>query len=153
MVERNWRARREWAFFGTSLVVLLLDQASKPLVRHFLPLGESLPQGWPLRLTHVANAGSAFGLLANQTLFLIFTSLITLVVLFLYWRQVRSSSLLMRLALGLLLGGGVGNLIDRLRFGQVTDFVDVGFWPVFNVADSAISVGTVLLVWALVFSK
>lgn len=139
--EKRSRWRQEAAFFVALAGVLALDQISKALVRAYLLPGESVPsQGW-LRLTHVINTGASFGLFQGKTLALAITGAVGILALFLYYRYMGSQSLLIRVALGLQLGGALGNLADRWRLGYVTDFFDVGAWPVFNVADSALTVG------------
>src|SRR5206468_6544533 len=99
--------------------------------------------------TYVQNRGAAFGLLQDQTVFFVFVGLLVVAVIGASYRYLPRSGFLVHLALGLQLGGAVGNLIDRIRQGYVVDFVDFGYrsnwWPVFNVADSAIVVGVALL--------
>lgn len=134
-----------------ALSVVLLDQWSKAWIRGSLALGESWPESGLLRLTHVANTGSAFGFFTGQTVFLIAITVVVLAMTPVLMRYVcqRYPAVLQLpypVCLGLVAGGAVGNLIDRLRFGFVTDFIDVqlwhGFhWPAFNVADASIVVG------------
>ena len=135
-----------------SLLVIGADQLSKYLVRANMELGQSIPSEGIVRLTYTTNTGGAFGLFANQTFLLSVTAVVGIAVLVLYLRYLPLGSTLLRLGLGLDLGGAVGNLIDRVRLGEVTDFIDVGFWPVFNLADSAIVVGTFLIVYYLLFA-
>lgn len=140
------RWRREWPFLGAAALILALDQASKYLVRANLALGESIPsQGW-LRLTHISNTGASFGLFSGRSFALAITGAIGILALALYYKYLSSRGALIRAALGLQLGGATGNLIDRLRLGYVTDFFDVGAWPVFNLADSGIVVGVALVI-------
>lgn len=133
--------------------VLILDQASKYWIKSNLAPGQSLPADWPVRLTHVTNRGAAFGLLPNQTVFFILVAIVVVALILLYDRILPRSTPLLRLALGLQLGGAIGNLSDRLRYGYVVDFFDLQVWPVFNVADSAIVVGVAVLFCLLVFSE
>ena len=129
------------------LLVFLTDLLSKFLVRAFLTLRESFPDEGFFRITHTYNTGSAFGLFQGQNSPLILASVIGVGVLVLiYYTQQRPTTLL-RLSLGLQMGGAVGNLLDRVLRGRVTDFLDVGAWPVFNVADASIVTGLVLLGW------
>ncbi|MEK7849150.1 MAG: signal peptidase II [Chloroflexota bacterium] len=144
--------KRELAFFLPALLVGVADQLTKLWVRSYLTVGESVPLLGPVRLTHVANPGAVFGL-PGHPLVLIALILIVLFVLVLTYRQPYFDSLLLRPVLGMLLGGGVGNLIDRLRLGYVTDFVDLRVWPVFNLADSVIVVGTIALLYFVLFPK
>ena len=126
--------------------VLLVDQLSKVAIRSTLRVGESWPAEGLVRITHGTNTGTAFGLLPNQTLVLIVSSVIAIAFLVYYYRTHALPSVLLRFAIGLLLGGAVGNLVDRIRVGAVVDFIDLGPWPIFNVADSSIVVGIALLI-------
>ena len=128
-------------------LAFLLDQFSKFLVRELLEFRESFPEQGFFRFTHTFNTGSAFGLFQDQNFALILASVAGITVLTLIYRGQRRPTNLLRLSLGLQLGGAAGNLLDRLRMGHVTDFVDVGPWPIFNLADAAIVTGLVLLVW------
>ena len=131
-------------------IVFLLDQFTKFLVRELLELRESFPAEGFFRFTHTYNTGSAFGLFQDQNFALILASLAGITVLTLIYQSQRRPTNLLRLSLGLQLGGAAGNLLDRLRMGHVTDFVDVGPWPIFNLADASIVVGLILLVWIFV---
>lgn len=144
------RGSRELAFFLPAVVVLAADQLSKAWIRQNLAVGESLPPDAPLRLTHVANAGGVFGVMANPV-FLALLNAAVLIILLLFYR--RLSSLALRASLGLVLGGGLGNLVDRLRMGYVTDFLDVRVWPIFNVADASVVVGSVIILYLLFRGK
>lgn len=148
--------RRNVVFFLTALLVIAADQFSKIGIRSNLATGESLPETGLFRLTHVHNTGAAFGLLQDQTFSLTIVALIGIAVLllfvFLFSRHFTFlDNRLSKPALSLILGGTVGNLIDRLRLGYITDFIDIGIWPVFNIADSAITVGVILLAYSLLF--
>lgn len=128
-------------------LVFLVDQATKALVQKSLYLGESIPSEGFLRISHTHNTGSAFGLFQGQNTALIVVAFIGIAILVLIYQSQRRPSNLLRLSIGLQLGGAFGNLADRLFLGHVIDFLDVGPWPVFNVADSSIVVGLVLLAW------
>jgi signal peptidase II len=153
-----------WAF-GPSLLVLVVDQLTKLWVRSAMSLGDSFPvlgQDF-FRLTRVENSGVAFGFQPGSVLFLIiFNSLASLALMFVLIKSrrvvVSRFHRLVELSLALILGGALGNLCDRVRFGFVTDFFDFDFpdfimtrWPVFNIADSAVSVGVTLWCIYLVF--
>ncbi len=147
---------RNVLFFLTALLVILADQFSKFWVRSNLTPGESLPETGLFRLTHVHNTGAAFGLFQDQSLPLAIVALIGVVailifVLFFSHRLPILNNWLSKLALGLVLGGASGNLIDRIRQGYVTDFIDIGIWPAFNVADSSVVVGVILFAYSLLF--
>ena len=145
--------RRQLVFFSLAALVVFLDQASKWWIRSTLSLGESLPPQGFFRLTFVTNTGAAFGLFPDQAVPLTFTAAIGVVALLLHYRWAVSNSLWLKGSLGLQLGGAIGNLIDRLRFGHVIDFLDFRVWPVFNLADSAIVMGAGILVYFLLFAN
>jgi len=135
------RWRRDLLFFSVAATVVLLDQFTKWLVRTNLDYGEAWPDadGF-IRIIHVVNSGAAFGILQGQTTFLIVTSLLGLAAIVLYYIYPPMDHGIIRIALGMQLGGAIGNLIDRVRFGEVTDFIDVGDFPTFNIADASISI-------------
>ena len=129
--------------------MLAADQLTKALVAsRFIP-GESLPLiPQILHLTYVQNTGAAFGLFKGRQL--VFVAVSVAVVAWILWefgRQRGTAGRLNLWAAGLVLGGAVGNLVDRLRLGYVVDFIDVRVWPVFNIGDSAITIGVTLLIW------
>jgi signal peptidase II len=135
-------------------LVVAVDQLSKLWIRDNLTPGESLPEIGFLRLTYTTNTGSAFGLFANQTFLLVIITIVSLAGIVLFLRYLGSASAWTSVALGLILGGAVGNLIDRLHLGYVVDFIDVRLWgnlhwPAFNVADAAIVVGICTLAYSL----
>jgi len=143
--------------------VLILDQATKAWVLANLPLGGSIPviPGF-FDLTHVHNPGGAFGFLAGMSaeirslLFVAISLLAAGLILYFYW-QTPIRQRFLAVGISLLFGGAVGNLVDRLRFGIVIDFLDlyVGslHWPAFNVADSAITIGVVIFAYHILFRK
>jgi signal peptidase II len=144
--------------------VIVADQWSKAVVLATMPLYHSqavIPHFF--HLTHVQNPGGAFGFMATQSPWLrklLFSVVATLAVglIFYFYRQVPRRFRWLSLGLALILGGAVGNLIDRFRFGQVVDFLDVfiegiGHWPTFNVADSAITVGIGIFLIHLIFGR
>ena len=143
---------RDWLLLVPLLGVIALDQATKYVVKSNLDLYEAWPAEGFFRIAYRTNTGSAFGLFPGQTVTLIFLSLFAIGFLFYFYRTRAMSYPLLRLAIGLQLGGAVGNLIDRLFLGAVVDFIDVGPWPTFNVADSSIVVGIFLLAVMLAFS-
>jgi signal peptidase II len=143
---------------GLALLVVVLDQWTKALIRQAIPLNTSImPVPWLepyVHLTHIQNAGAAFGLGQGLGKVFVFTAFVAILLIVLYFRHLATGSGFLRFALGLQLGGAVGNLIDRLTLGGVTDFVDLGWFPIFNVADSAITVGTILLgIYALFLDR
>ena len=138
-------------FWGIVVAVLILDQGSKWLVLRYLDIGDSkeIIENL-LYLNHVQNPGAAFGFLAYQTWLFVIVTLLVMAVIIYYLYQLPSHYIVSRLALALLLGGALGNLIDRIDTGYVVDFISITFWPpVFNVADMAIVIGIGLFVFSL----
>lgn len=131
-----------WLLLALSLG---LDQLTKALVIDNLRRGESWPEEGFFRFTHAWNTGTAFSLFQDQSTILTFVSFGAVIALYFVYRSVESPTVWVRMAFGLLLGGAFGNLIDRIRLGHVTDFIDVGPWPIFNIADSSIVVGIFVL--------
>ena len=140
-------------FLSTGAVIFVTDQVTKSII--LSTLGSSGPRsvevlGDYVRLSFVTNSGSAFGLVQNSSGVIAMISLLIVPALFFSRAFLSDPGLLVRLCLGLLVGGALGNLVDRLRLGYVIDFVDVGIgnlrWPAFNVADSAFVVGVITLI-------
>lgn len=144
---------RDWILLGTIAGVFALDQATKRLVASFLSLGESWPSEGFIRITHGTNSGTAFGLFPNMTPLLIVVSIVAIGFLVYFYRAHATPSLVLRIAIGMQLGGALGNLIDRIRAGTVIDFIDVGPWPIFNIADIGIVGGILVLVVTLLFAN
>lgn len=142
------------ALFLVAVVVIAVDQWSKRIILRTLDFNESwspIPALSRLfRITHTTNSGAAFGIFPERGQWFIFIALVVVVVILVYYRHLPPGSWLVRISLGLQLGGAIGNLIDRItNQGEVIDFIDVGFWPIFNVADSAIVTGVMILAYAL----
>ena len=133
-------------------LVFSLDQITKAVVRHSLLLRESIPRDGFFRITHTSNTGGAFGIFPDQTLFLILASFVGIAILLVIYRAYILPRFPLRLSLGMQLGGALGNLIDRVRMGQVTDFFDVGPWPIFNVADASIVIGITIVAGLILFA-
>ncbi|MHB8155677.1 MAG: signal peptidase II [Candidatus Omnitrophota bacterium] len=133
--------------------VILLDQITKFLALKFLQLNTPVPliKNF-LNLTLVHNRGAAFGLFQNQLFLFVLVSFFA-IGLILYNLKNHTNSIILKLSLSLILGGCVGNLIDRLRFGFVVDFLDLRVWPVFNIADSVITIAALFLTWELLHFK
>lgn len=130
-----------------ALTVVAIDQATKALVRARLEEGEGWPGGFELlRITHVENSGAAFGILQGAGPLLIAASIVGVAAVIFFLRTAPAGDRLYSAALALILGGAIGNLIDRLLRGEVTDFIDPTHYPAFNIADSAIVVGVFALV-------
>jgi len=151
---RTQSRRRLW-FYALASVVVLADQGTKALIRYCFTPEMSWPL-WPgvFHLTYVRNRGAAFGLLKHSELaqwLFVAVAGAAIVGFFIYRRQILSGGNLLRVAFALLLGGTVGNLLDRLRFGCVVDFLDFRIWPVFNLADIGITGGVVLFMAHLIY--
>lgn len=125
-------------YFSTACIVLILDQITKYFI---------IQKSFDLQLLklHVTqNTGAAFGILQNTNLALTIVTMIAIILLVWYTKQItvtKHSSI----SFGLILGGAMGNFLDRVRFGGVTDFIDLQFWPSFNIADAAITVGVIAI--------
>lgn len=140
------------SLFLTAGIVIALDQFTKALVRANIPLGNTwLPDGWEslapyARFVHWYNTGAAFGMFQGYGWIFTFLAFIVAGLIIYYYPQVHPEDWWLRLAMGMQMGGALGNVIDRLMFeGRVTDFISVGMFPVFNVADSSITIGVLIL--------
>jgi len=132
-------------YFVIAIIIILIDQLSKHYMVTYLSNGNSCHiLGTILEFTLVKNKGAAFGILQNQTLFfIIITLMVTIALVYLLINV--PGQFYAKLALSFILGGAVGNLIDRVRLGYVIDFIHIIYWPVFNVADMFIVTGSILL--------
>lgn len=149
-LQRKWR---DMVFFLIALAVSATDQLSKTWIRTNLVVGQSIPETGFFQITHARNTGAAFGLFYGQSFALTIVALVGITAILLYALFTHRhfpflDNILSKSALGLVLGGTVGNLIDRFRQGHVTDFIDVGIWPVFNLADSAIVIGVIIFAYS-----
>lgn len=156
MEERdNNGIRRFIAWMSVATLIIAADQASKWAIIEWVPLYGNVPINSFLNVTHQQNSGAAFSFLANQSgwqrwFFVVLASVVSAVLVGWIWRVRREAPLVLVAGLSLVLGGALGNLIDRMRLGYVTDFIQVWFgtwaFPSFNVADSAITIGAALLI-------
>ncbi len=142
------RGRATLAAAGTALAVIAADQLTKALVRSSLDIGESRDLVLGVDLVHVRNSGVAFGFLSGGGAVLVAGTAIALLALLVFFAM-NSGRRLVWLPTGLLLGGALGNLIDRARDGNVTDFMKLPHFPAFNLADTAITFGVIALVLVL----
>lgn len=145
---------RDLVLFAIAAIVLSADQVSKAWAIENIPLNTTFPILPPpfgdwFVLTYIKNSGAAFGLFPQLGIVFTFVALIVSVVIVAYYRSIPAGQWLVRVALGMQLGGAIGNLIDRLRFGAVTDLFYVRPFPVFNIADAAIVTGVGLLMFHL----
>lgn len=129
------------------LITIFIDLYSKFIVMNKMELGESIPI-WEgvFHLTYIQNPGAAFGVLAGQTWFFITVTSLVLLGMVAAYRWIIQAGSLYQWALGLVAGGAVGNLVDRIRLAKVVDFLDFRIWPVFNLADTAIFIGACLII-------
>ena len=147
----NQKVKDYLVLFGVAGAIIALDQWTKWLVRENIEFGSQWLPDWLMwlspyaRIVHWYNSGAAFGMFQNGNL--VFTTLAFIVIgaIIYYFPQVEADDWTLKVAMGLQLAGAAGNLIDRLMMGKVTDFISVGSFPVFNVADSSITVGVVVL--------
>lgn len=146
------RYLRDYAIlFGLGGAVVALDQWTKWLVRTNIPFADTWLPDWLswlspyARIVHWANSGAAFGSFQNGNTVFTILAILVIIAIFYYYPRVEPGDWTLRFAMGLQLGGAAGNLIDRLRMGRVTDLISIGNFPVFNIADSAISVGVAVL--------
>lgn len=142
---------------GVAILTLVVDQISKRVVMASLRLGESWNpvtalERW-VSLTHVTNTGAAFGLFPDHGVLFMVIAVVVVAAIVVYYRHLPGEQWLVQTSLGLQLGGALGNLLDRLRYGHVIDFIDFKVWPVFNLADSAVVVGVALLAYYLLRSE
>jgi signal peptidase II len=125
----------------------MLDQWFKVLVENSFKYGQSLAIIEDIfHLTYVKNTGAAFGILKGNTTFFIVISVIIIIGFLVFLKYLNYNSIWIKLATGLIIGGAIGNLVDRIRLGYVIDYLDFRIWPVFNLADSAVVIGTIILV-------
>jgi signal peptidase II len=142
-------------FIVIACLVVGLDQISKIWIRSHFFLGQSVPETGFFRLTFTQNTGAAFSMFYGRADILGIVSILGAILILLYVfvfsrRLPYLDTRFNKIALGLMLGGTVGNMIDRLAFGHVTDFLDVGPWPVFNIADSSLVVGVIIFAFGLI---
>lgn len=144
------RPRDIW-FLVVAAAVVALDQLSKWFIRVQLDRGDAWEVLPIFKIVHITNSGAAFGILQDAGPLLVITSLMGMAAIFVFLFNPSYAHPLMRLGLAFMLGGAVGNLIDRVYNGKVVDFLKVPNWPAFNVADSAITIGVLVLLWAMLW--
>ncbi|MDH4222258.1 MAG: signal peptidase II [candidate division Zixibacteria bacterium] len=163
-------------FLWLSLLVLVLDQLSKTLVSSFMKIGESISVlGIFFRLTYVFNPGGAFGTKLGNNIFYAILSVLAIIIAYYFFLKSKKEGKFLHIAFSLVLGGAAGNLLDRIRYGEVADFLDFDFfnikippfkfgfinysgffldrWPVFNIADSAVTIGMILILWYVIIPR
>lgn len=143
----------QWLELGAvAVAAITADQLTKQLVSSQLGLGGEVHVVGPLSIHHVQNSGIAFGLFASATPLVTLLTAVAVSWMLLFFARAGARHPVLPVALGLLIGGSASNLIDRVRLGHVTDFIDLRFWPAFNLADSFIVAGVVVLLVALLAS-
>jgi len=141
-------------YFGLGILLLIADQGTKAWIRSAFAPGESQPLiDGLLHITFVRNTGAAFGLMQGRTLLIIGVTLAVGFFLFMHRAEFARAKVGVRIAYTLGISGALGNFVDRVWLGWVTDFIDFRVWPVFNLADSAIVLGVTLLIWQSVFQR
>jgi signal peptidase II len=141
----------QWAGLASvALAAIVADQVTKYLVTSRLSLDQSVKVAGPLSIHHVQNSGIAFGLFPDSTAAVVAVTSAAVVWMVVFFARSGSRHPVFPAALGLLVGGSISNLADRVRLGHVTDFVDLKYWPAFNLADSFIVVGVAILLFAVV---
>jgi signal peptidase II len=154
--EKDISKRNSSAFptiLGLAAVVFALDQATKLLIVQNIPLNQS----WTLfptlarvfKLTFITNTGAAFGMFPRFGNVFVIIAAVVILAIVLFYHYLPTQNFWIRVSLGLQLGGAMGNVLDRLVRGYVVDFVDIGFWPIFNLADLSIVIGVAILAYQL----
>jgi len=151
-------SQRLLIIFSFLIIILFLDQLTKSIVSRTLPLNIPIPVlSTFLQLTYIRNPNAAFGISFGNRLPLLPLAILAILILLIIFIRSKHETRIEHTAVGLILGGALGNLVDRIRFGEVVDFIDVGIksyrWPVFNVADSAVTVGIFLLILGAAIHK
>lgn len=136
------------------VVVMIFDYLTKYYIVETMIEGMSIPviEGI-FHITYILNAGAAFGMMENQRFVFIAVAVAMMAAFAYYFREIKLQGLVFQVGVGLLVGGALGNLIDRVKLGKVIDFLDFRIWPVFNVADIAICVGAGLILWDVLKKK
>jgi signal peptidase II len=149
--ERSLAAgRRQWLGLGSiALAAVAADQLTKQIVSSALSLGESVHIAGPFSIHHVQNSGIAFGLFSDATSIVIVLTALAVAWMVVFFARSGQRHPVLPVALGFVLGGSTSNLLDRVRLGHVTDFLDIRYWPAFNLADTFIVVGVAILFAAL----
>ena len=141
----------QWAgLAAVALAAVVADQVTKHVVTKTLPLDNSVHVVGPLSIHHVQNSGIAFGLFSSATAIVTVITAVAVVWMVVFFARSGSRHPVLPAALGLLIGGSISNLVDRIRLHHVTDFIDLRFWPAFNLADSFIVVGVAILLAGLI---
>ena len=143
--------RRYFTVFSAALIIIIIDQVAKLLIKANFQLNQTLPIiNNIFHLTYIRNFGAGFGILQQQRWILVFISIMVIGFIFYYLDKINKQERFLQIIAGFVLGGTIGNLIDRALYGYVTDFLDFRIWPVFNFADSFVTlgvIGTIIYFW------
>ena len=152
---RSFAATRvQWlSLAAIAIAAVVADQVTKHIVATNLALGDRLHVVGPFSIRHVQNSGIAFGLFAHATAGVIALTAVAIAWMLAYFARSGARHPVLPIALGLVIGGSISNLADRVRLGFVTDFLDFRYWPAFNLADSFIVIGVAILVGALALAE
>ncbi len=173
MMSDNTNQKQTILIYGTIVLVVILDQISKNIIKSTMYLYESVEfLGNFFKITYIENPGMAFGIQMGNKFWFTFLSIAAAVIVLIYLIRLPNERFLFRFSLALIMGGAIGNLIDRLIAGRVVDFLDVEFfdisipafnflfisfpgyaltrWPVFNIADSAVTCGMIMIAWLII---
>jgi len=146
-----------WLLATVAGIIIILDQITKAIIRTNIPFGDFwMPVKWLspyFKFVHWENTGAAFGMFQQGGLIFGILAVIISIVIVIYYPQIPEDEPLMRIAIAMQMGGALGNFVDRVRFGPVTDFIAVGNFPVFNIADSSVTVGVGILILGLWISE
>lgn len=149
----NWR---DVVFGCVALLVIVIDQLVKVWIKTSLSLGQSIIDWDYFRIVHVQNTGAAFGIFKDHTsaiIVVVFIEIVLILVCIYFLRRCLAflDNMLLRVGAGMVMGGAIGNQIDRLRMGYVTDFLDFRVWPAFNVADASAVAGSIIIAVSILF--
>lgn len=135
-----------------SMIVIVIDQWTKYYIQTRLVPGDSIPVISEIfHITLVLNPGAAFGLLEHQRFFFVIIAIVMLLGVAFFYPRIPHDAIFLRIGIGLMTGGAIGNVIDRIKTGLVVDFFDFRIWPVFNIADIAIVSGVSMIIYSMLY--
>jgi signal peptidase II len=154
VAERSLSAeRRQWIGLAVvALAAVAADQITKHVVASSIALDSAVKVAGPFSIRHVQNSGIAFGLFSSATVLVIILTTVAVAWMLVFFARSGARHPALPVALGLLIGGSISNLVDRVRLGYVTDFLDLRWWPAFNLADASIVVGVAVLLGSLLLA-
>jgi signal peptidase II len=152
LLRNNWR---DLVSVGIVILIVVADQITKTWIRGHLAVGEVLFDAGIFRIIHVWNTGAVFGIFKDHSMVLLFVAILGIAAILLLYFLLRKrwsflNTMPVRVGLALIVGGTIGNnLFDRVRYGQVTDFIDFKIWPVWNIADASVTIGEIIVAVSL----